>query len=69
MKKPKKKENYFDEDPYCAACRLSETFCQCAGYNQACDDWEKFLKELLCDKMAEILIRYEKRLKEAGIEV
>jgi len=40
---PKKKDKNFDDDPYCRTCRLSETFCQCEGFNQALSQVKKEL--------------------------
>jgi hypothetical protein len=40
MKKPQKKEcNHLHARDIANACK------GCVGYNQACDDWEKWLKE------------------------
>lgn len=52
-KRPEKKVNGFDDDVYCNACRLSETFCQCKGYNQAIEEFERFLPSE--DEMLDII--------------
>ena len=44
---PNKKDNGFDNDVYCKSCRLSETFCQCNGFNQAIDDCIPIVAKLL----------------------
>ena len=41
-----KKDHIFDNEPYCKACRLSESFCQCEGFNQALDDVIEALKKI-----------------------
>ena len=39
MKRPEKIEIKHNDDCQCKICHLQ------AGYNQACDDWEKFLPD------------------------
>ena len=41
--KPEKYNIERDEDDRCTACKSEDTDCECVGYNQACDDWEKHL--------------------------
>ena len=45
---PKRKDikDNFRDDPYCKSCRLSETFCQCEGFNKAIDKVNKGIDEL-----------------------
>ena len=70
MKKPEKKNGNFDNDPYCSSCRLSEDFCQCAGYDQCWEDREKWLPseeeiEKICEKVVCKDYRYKKDIAKA----
>ena len=39
------KDNFLHE-PYCNECRLSETFCQCKGFNQALSQLKTILNQM-----------------------
>ena len=42
---PERQDNGFDNDVYCKACRRSETFCQCQGFNQAIDKMTESMRK------------------------
>ena len=63
---PKEKDNGFDNDVYCRSCRLSETFCQCEGFNQAIKECIPVVAQLLeeRDKDNKKIVELQAKLKE-----
>ncbi len=63
IKKPEKKDikDNFTDDCYCKSCRLSETFCQCEGFNKGIKVYEAYhnhkMKNRISKKEIEKILR------------